>query len=428
MVPRLQVALDFLNLSEAMECARRAVEGGADILEVGTPLLKSEGLAAVRALKSEFPTVPIVCDTKTMDAGRTEMEGAAKAGAAVGTVMGAASDATIRECVDAAANYGFKVELDLLGVADPVARARRGVELGVHLVGVHCPIDDQMEGRDPFAVLRAVAAAVPVPVAVAGGINSETAPRAVEAGASIVIVGGAINKAVDPREAARVIREALLTGVAVETTLFKRGTGDEIRRILELVSTPNVSDGAHRLRCLDGILPRVAGSKVVGPAYTVRTAPGDWAKPVEAIDHAPEGSVIVVDAGGVPPAIWGELATHSAMQRRLAGIVVDGAIRDTPEIRRLGFPAFARHVTSHAGEARGFGEEDVPVIVAGVRVFPGDWVVGDDDGVIVLSRAKAAEFANRAMDCLEKENRIRHRIDEGSTLNQVAEIYRWEKK
>ncbi len=428
MAVRLQVALDFLNLSEALRCARLSAEGGADLLEVGTPLLKSEGLAAVRALKKEFPHLPLVCDTKTMDAGRTEMEAAAKAGATVATVMAAASDSTIRECVEAAANYGFQVEADLLGVADPVARAKQVAELGVDLIGIHCPIDDQMAGRDPFAVLRAVAAAVTVPLAVAGGINSESAARAGAAGASIVIVGGAINKAVDAREATRVIRNALETGKSVDTLLFKRASGEEIRRCLELVSTPNISDGAHRIRCLDGIAARVEGVKAVGPAWTVRTAPGDWAKPVEAIDHAPPGSVIVVDAGGSPPAVWGELATHSAHQRGLAGIVVDGAIRDTPEIRRLRFPAFSRQVVSHAGEAKGFGEENVPIVVAGVRVFPGDWVVGDEDGVMVLPRQKAAEFANRAMDVLEKENRIRQQIDQGSTLNQVAEIYRWEKQ
>ncbi len=428
MKARLQVALDFMNLSEALRCARGAVAGGVDILEVGTPLLKSEGLEAVRALKREFPKVPIVCDTKTMDAGRTEMEGAAKAGATYGTVMAAASDATIRECVETGANYGFEVEVDLLGIADPVARAKEIEALGAHLIGIHCPIDQQMEGKDPFETLRLVAEAVDIPVAVAGGINSETAARAVKVGASIVIVGGAISKAEDPAEATRTIKRAIEEGISVETKHFKRAVGDEIRQVLLEVSTPNISDGAHRMRCLDGIRPVVAGAKAVGPAFTVRTAPGDWAKPVEAIDHAPEGSVIVVDAGGVPPAMWGELATHSSIQQGIAGVVIDGAIRDTIEIKRLGFPAFARHVVSHAGEPKGFGEENVPVMIAGVRVFPGDWIVGDDDGVMVLPRQKAAEFANRAMDCLEKENRIRKEIDEGSTLNQVAEIYRWEKK
>jgi len=428
MTARLQVALDFINISEALRCARLAVAGGADILEVGTPLLKSEGLEAVRVLRREFPDSVIVCDTKTMDAGRTEMESAVKAGANLATVMGAATDATIRECLDAAANYGFQVEVDLLGIADPVERAVRVAGIGAHLIGIHCPIDQQMEGKDPFDTLRKVTAVVEVPVAVAGGINSETAAEAVAAGASIVIVGGAISKAEDAEAATRTIKQAMESGESVATTLFKRATGDDIREILLAVSTPNISDGFHRLPCLPGIVPVVAGAKAVGPAYTVRTAPGDWAKPVEAIDHAPEGSVLVIDAGGSPPAIWGELATHSSIQRGLAGVVIEGAIRDTVEIKRLGYPAFSRHIVSHAGEPKGFGEEDVPVMIAGVRVFPGDWIVGDDDGVMVLLAAKAAEMANRAMDCLEKENRVRKEIDAGSTLNQVVELYRWEKQ
>ena len=79
--PVLQLALDFVDLHRALGVAREAVKGGADWLEVGTPLLKAEGLEAVRKLRAEFPHVTIVCDTKTMDAGRVEMEAAAKAGA-----------------------------------------------------------------------------------------------------------------------------------------------------------------------------------------------------------------------------------------------------------------------------------------------------------------------------------------------------------
>src|SRR5690349_4577726 len=319
---KLQVALDFVDLARALKCAREAVAGGADLLEVGTPLLKAEGLDAVRALHAEFPKTPVVCDAKTMDAGRAEFETAAKAGAKVCTVLGVASDATIRECVESGRNYGIDVYVDLLGHPDPARRAREVEALGATLVGVHCPIDEQMEGLDPFERLRLVAAAVSIPVAVAGGVTAATAGAAVKAGASVVIVGGLINKAPDGPPAARAVREAMDTGVGRAADAFLRATGEEIRALLLKASTPNISDGFHRQPCLDGILPVVPGAKCVGPAFTVRSAPGDWAKPVEAIDQAPPGSVLVIEAGGVPPALWGELATRSCIQRRIAGVVI----------------------------------------------------------------------------------------------------------
>src|SRR5262245_24498803 len=108
-LPRLQVALDFVDLPRALRAAQEGIAGGVDWLEVGTPLLKAEGLNAVRALRQRFPRVPIVCDAKTMDAGRMELEAAAKAGATVGTVLGVASDSTLLECVEAGRNYGIQV-------------------------------------------------------------------------------------------------------------------------------------------------------------------------------------------------------------------------------------------------------------------------------------------------------------------------------
>jgi 3-hexulose-6-phosphate synthase/6-phospho-3-hexuloisomerase len=139
--------------------------------------------------------------------------------------------------------------------------------------------------------------------------------------------------------------------------------------------------------------------------------------------------MLVIDAGGVPPAIWGELATHSAMQKKLAGVVIRGAIRDTPEIRKMGFPAWATVSVPHAGEPKGFGEEAVAIKWGGFTIEPGDWIAADDDGVIALPRAVAVEMANRAQDVLEKENRVRHEIEkEGRTLAEVVELYKWEKK
>jgi len=428
MKPILQLALDFVDLKRALKSAKAGVAGGVDWLEAGTPLIKSEGLHAVRELRRLFPDATIVADMKIMDTGRIEVETAAKAGANIVDVLGASSDATIRECIQAGKNYGAQIVVDMIAVDDVVSRAKLAEDLGADYVTVHCAIDEQMEGKDPFDILRQVAKSLSIPVGVAGGINSETAAIAVEAGASFVIVGGAITKAMDPEQAARDIRKGIDTGESISTTLFKRKGEAEIREILEQVSAPNLSDALHRGGVLQGIRPLFPGIRMIGRAVTVRTYPGDWAKPVQAIDVAEPGEVVVIDSGGSGPAIWGELATYSALQRKLAGVVIDGALRDSPEIMALKFPAFSRLVMPNAGEPKGFGEIGVPITVGNMRVEPGDWLLGDDDGVVVLPKAIAVEYANRSMDVLERENRIREEIKEGSTLSKVAELLRWEKK
>ncbi len=427
--PVLQVALDFENLSRAVLAAREAVEGGADWVEAGTPLIKSEGLDAVRELKRAFPNARIVADMKVMDTGSFEVEIAAKAGADLVTVLGTADDDTIADAVRGGQKYGAEVVVDLLNVADPVARTQRVAELGGAAVYWHVGIDMQMAGRTPFEALEALARSATIPVGVAGGLNSETVARAVGAGARILVVGGAITKSPDVREATRRIRTAIDSGTAVATELFKRYGEGELVEAFRKVSTPNLSDAMQRQGAMHGLLPHLTGPdvRVIGPAVTVLTRDGDWAKPVEAIDRAGPGEVIVVDAGGGTTAIWGELASWSAHGRKVAGVVIDGAVRDLDAILALGFPVFARHVSPNAGEPKGHGEIGVEVTVGGQRVRPGDWIVGDLSGLVVVPRERAAEIANRALDVLEHENRVREEIRRGSTLSKVQKLERWEK-
>jgi len=369
--PILQVALDFANLSQALRMAKEATAGGAQWLEAGTPLIKCEGLEAVRTLKREFPDHTVVADMKTMDAGRVEVETAAQAGADVVTVLGAASDATIEECIEAGQRYDARIMVDLCEVAQPAARARAAQELGAAIIGVHCPIDVQMRGEDPLKELREVVEAVDIPVAVAGGLNSETAPLAVEAGADIIIVGGAINKAPDATEATRTILAAMRTGEVVATDLYKRGGPEQLREIFSKCTAANVSDAMHRKGWLPGINSISSGRQAVGPALTVWTYPGDWAKPVEAIDQAEPGQVIVVDVRGEGPAIWGEEASKSCVQAGVAGIVINGALRDSAEIRQSGFAAFARLVAPAAGDPKGMGMIGVPLKIGETMVRTG---------------------------------------------------------
>ncbi len=427
-MPTLQVALDLMQLNRAIVIAREAVEGGADWIEAGTPLIKSEGAEAVRVLRREFPGKKIIADTKTMDTGSFEVEIMAKAGADIVTVLGLADDGTIEEAVMAGRKYGAAIMVDLINVPDRVARAKEVEKLGVTMVCMHMGIDTQMRGEEPpIDVLRRIVTETNIPVAVAGGITAENAGLYAEAGASDIIVGGAIIKTGDIRKAASNVK-ASIEGANVDTDIARKYTEEDLFEAFGRVSTCNISDAFHKQGVMQGLLPQSLRhkQKMVGRALTVQTTNGDWAKPVEAIDLAKKGDILVIDVGGAPVAVWGELATHSAMIMGVNGIIIDGAIRDIDDIRDMGFPAFSRTVAPCAGEPKGYGGIGIEVVVGGQRVRTGDWIVGDESGIVVIPKESAVEVANRALDVHERENRTREEIIRGSTLSKVNELSKWE--
>jgi 3-hexulose-6-phosphate synthase/6-phospho-3-hexuloisomerase len=425
--PVLQIALDEVNLDRALGYAREAVAGGCDWIEAGTPLIKAEGLEAVRALKKAFPNNTIVADMKTMDTGAFEVEIAAKAGADVIGVLGAASDETFEEAVKAARKYGAKVYMDLISVADKVARAKDAERLGCDYVCLHMGIDDQMMGASPLDILKDVADAVNIPVMAAGGLNTETAGPAITAGASVIIVGGALTKAKDIAEEARRLKQAMSDQSVIATDRFKRYAGVGLREAFLQCSTSNVSDAMHRKGAMDaGIMARQTGMRVVGRAVTVFTADGDWAKTVEAIDVATAGDIIVIDQRGGQTAMWGELASESCKLKGVAGMVADGAARDIDDIREMGFPVWSRWIVPNAGEPKGHGQIGLEIKCGGQTVRNGDWIVADDMGVVVVPQDEAQEVANRSLEVLEKESRLREEIRRGKTLSSVLELKKWE--
>ncbi len=424
--PILQLALDILNLDRAIEIAKEA-QASVDWIEAGTPLIKSEGMGAIRELKRSFPSHTIVADMKTMDTGAFETEMAAKAGADVVCILGAADDETIAEACRSARKYGSKIMVDLINATNPAKRAAEVEKLGADYVGIHVGIDQQMRGKTGIDIIKSVANAVKIPVSVAGGMNSELAALAVKSGASIVVVGGAITKAPNCGKAAEAIRSAMLSKKAASTELYKKYSGENIREAFEKVSTCNISDAMHRKGAMSGIRPVAPGLKFAGRALTVRTADGDWAKPVEAIDNAKKGDVLVIDACAGKTAIWGELATWSAKMQGIAGVVIDGAARDADRIREMKFPVFSKYIASNAGDPKGFGEIGAEIICGNQTVRSGDWIIGDDSGVVVVPQEQAEEIANRALDVLEQENRIREEIKRGSTLSKVLKLKKWEK-
>src|SRR5688500_3389398 len=140
--PIVQISLDLTSLDEALATAATALRAGVDWLEAGTPLILAEGLHGVRALRKNFPDIPIVADLKTMDGGYLEAEMMAKAGATHVVVMARAHDETIKCVVQAGRDFGVEVMGDNMACEDMVDGARRLEDLGCDFIVHHIGYDE----------------------------------------------------------------------------------------------------------------------------------------------------------------------------------------------------------------------------------------------------------------------------------------------
>lgn len=158
-----------------------------------------------------------------------------------------------------------------------------------------------------------------------------------------------------------------------------------------------------------GIRPVYKGCKVVGPAFTVRIDCMDLAGISKAYELIQPGDVLVVDTGGdAAHACAGEISTFKSMRLGIAGLIVDGAVTDTLEFEAIGFPTWSRYVSALVGRRIGNnGAVRVPVSVGGVVVNPGDLVVADDNGMVFLNPAQAAELLPTLLQKEADEKKLR---------------------
>jgi len=168
------------------------------------------------------------------------------------------------------------------------------------------------------------------------------------------------------------------------------------------------------------IRPMFPGARVAGPAFTVKIFPGETFGVLRAIDRAPAGSVIVIDSGGAERGVcWGGTSTLAAILKGLAGCVTNGTVRDLAEIQEKQFPIFATGTSLRAGFRGHRGWIDIPVSVGEVPVHPGDFVLGDIDGVVVVPANRVEEVAALAINQREHENAREDRLRSGEPLVEV---------
>jgi len=199
--------------------------------------------------------------------------------------------------------------------------------------------------------------------------------------------------------------------------VFKRinRPGKELIGQFRGLPVANIGDEMNRIACMHARIKPLNKAPLLGPAFTVRARVGDNLLLHHAIDLAEPGDVIVVeDQGDLANALIGENMMLWAERRKLGGMIVDGAMRDIEALAQMSFPCFAAGIQPNGPYKDGPGEINVPISCGGLTVNPGDILVGDADGIVVISPKDAPEVAKKAQGKLEKEIATRKAIADGS--------------
>jgi len=192
------------------------------------------------------------------------------------------------------------------------------------------------------------------------------------------------------------------------------------------ISTATIYESSKSKNAIDSkIKPLSKDMKLCGVAVTVKTAPKDNLSIHEAIYECKSGDVLVINVEGYTEAgYWGEIMTLAAIKQGIKGIIINGGVRDTEVIENLGFPVFCSNVCIKGTNKSNLGTINYPIVLGGIQIKPGDIVVGDRDGVVVIPLEEAKNTLKRSLERIEEENKIKEDLKSKSTV----EIYFFDKK
>ncbi|MEN6329701.1 MAG: RraA family protein [Methanobacteriaceae archaeon] len=215
--------------------------------------------------------------------------------------------------------------------------------------------------------------------------------------------------------------------ISPRAILEKFSSDEEISESLRAdISTSHLADALKNLtgtsHVVPGVKPIKNGFNIWGEVVTAETSSNDWGTVLKAIDQANAGKILFLKSTDDQKAIWGELTSKAAINRKIKGTIVFGAARDVSAVISMDYPVFSRAVVPNAGVSLNEGKVNVPLQIEGLTVTPGDFVMADDGGVVVVPQDKLLETLKESLKIKDKEEEILRLLNEGQSLSKILGI------
>jgi 3-hexulose-6-phosphate synthase len=196
--------------------------------------------------------------------------------------------------------------------------------------------------------------------------------------------------------------------------------------LLADISTSHLADALKNLTGASNVVPGVKsikeGFSIWGEVVTAHTSSNDWGTVLKAIDKADADKILFLKSDDDQRAIWGELTSKAAQNKKIKGTIVYGAVRDISAVRSMNYPVFSRAIVPNAGAPRNEGELNIPLILEDLTVHPGDFVLADDGGVVVVPHEKLHETLKESLKIKDSEEEILRRLNQGQSLSHILGI------
>jgi len=192
------------------------------------------------------------------------------------------------------------------------------------------------------------------------------------------------------------------------------------------ITTSHLSDAQKNLegstRVVPGVKPIKNGVSIWGELVTAHTSSNDWGTVLKAIDQSDAGKILFLKSDNDNKAIWGELTSKAAQNKKIKGTIIFGAVRDVSAVKSMDYPVFSRAIVPNAGTPLNEGEVNIPIKIGDFTVEPGDFVLADDGGVVVVPRDKLQETLKESVIIKKTEEKILKQLNQGQFLSDILGI------